>query len=107
MLAPLLALAAAAQGGVPPAPVAAPRGPDESMTVVTCLRDKAPAVAARPGPSEPLADLLLQCRAESNSLRASFAREHGEESAANIMVTVTSRLRMVARRALAQARAAR
>jgi hypothetical protein len=101
-------LNAAAQSGAPPVPVEAPREPDPSMTVVLCLRDKAPAVAAQPGPAEPLADLLLeQCRAETDALRASLVREHGEASAANIMVTVTNTLRMVARRALAQAHAAR
>jgi hypothetical protein len=86
--------------------VARPR--NEATALGDCVRARAPAAAARPGPDDALVDLVLQqCRAETDALRASLVRDRGEASADRIMPGVLNTLRTLARQQLAQARAAR
>jgi hypothetical protein len=81
---------------------------NEATAAGDCIRSRAPAAAARPGPDETLVDLLLQqCRAETDAIRTRLVRERGEASADRIMPGVLESVRTLARRELAQARAAR
>lgn len=81
---------------------------NEATLAGDCVRARAPAAAARPGPEDPLVDLLLQqCRAETDAIRARLVRDRGETSADSIMPTVLEGMRTLARQQLQHARAAR
>lgn len=84
-----------------------PRRENEATAAGDCIRARAPAAAARPGPAEDLVELILQqCSAETDALRASIVRDRGEESAGRIMPSALLALRTLAREQLGQARAA-
>jgi len=84
------------------------REENEATAAGDCLRVRAPAVAARPGPVEAAADILLdQCRAETEALRVGVIRDHGEARANRIMPGILRTLRTVALQSLQRARAAR
>ncbi len=85
-----------------------PRQRNEATAAGDCIRNRAPAEAARPGADEAVVDLLLeQCRAETDAIRARLVRDRGEASANRIMPGVLETVRTLARQQVLQARAAR